>query len=104
MRVDMKTIFKKCPTCGGDITFNDVFCWQLIETAPRDGTKILTLNDDDEMAVSFYVEDWCEVSVFVRHAKDGDVYKKVMEDSGYWYVDNCLSQPTHWMPLPSTVR
>ena len=32
--------------------------------------------------------------------KDGDVYKEVEEDFGYWNSDRAYA-PTHWMPLPS---
>lgn len=55
--------------------------WQPIETAPRDGTRIL-----------LFREGW-HVNCAV----------------GYWRIDwhefapvggECFPQPTHWMPLP----
>ena len=73
--------------------------WQTIDTAPKDGTKVLIVNDEGAMDVAGYVEQWCEHSEFVRKAKDGDVYRTVREDTGYWDSDTAY-RPTHWIPLP----
>jgi hypothetical protein len=73
--------------------------WQPIETAPRDGTRVLIVNDDGAMAVAGYVEEWHERSEFVRKARDGDVFRTVREDVGYWDTDIAYC-PTHWMLLP----
>lgn len=54
--------------------------WQPIETAPRDGTKILAIEDDNSFNVVWFCED-----CFVR---EGD-------------MDSFFVKPTHWMPLPS---
>ena len=57
--------------------------WQPIESAPRDGTKILIWVEDDEN----YIVSWCE---WKEYGQDWD-----------WYDDNCIShKPTHFMPLP----
>lgn len=72
--------------------------WQPIETAPKDGQKVLLVNGDGAIDIGCYVEDWLETSKFVRHAKDGDVFRTVREDFGYW--DTKIYCPTHWMPLP----
>lgn len=59
--------------------------WQPIETAPRDGTRVLGWCNDK------YV-DIC----YIEHKDSvGDV----------WMTDNCQDfggweNPTHWMPLP----
>lgn len=73
--------------------------WQPIETAPKDGTKVLIVNDEGVMAVAHYIEQWDERYEFVRKAKDGDVYRTVREECGYWNTDTAYC-PTHWMPLP----
>lgn len=73
--------------------------WQPIETAPKNGTKVLIVNDDGAMAVAHYIEQWNERSEFVRKAKDGDVFRTVREEIGYWDTDTAYC-PTHWMPLP----
>lgn len=55
--------------------------WQPIETAPTDGSYILTFAPDayPQVAVSHY-----------------DYFPE--ENPGSWRDDQC--QPTHWMPLP----
>lgn len=73
--------------------------WKTIETAPKDGTKVLIVNDEGAMAVAGYVEQWYARTEFVRKAKDGDVYRTVREETGYWDTDTAYC-PTHWMPLP----
>jgi hypothetical protein len=73
--------------------------WQLIETAPNDGTKVLIVNDEGEIDVAGYIEQWSEHVEFVRKAKDGDVYRTLREECGYWDTDTAYC-PTHWMPLP----
>lgn len=73
--------------------------WQPIEAAPKDGTRVLIANDDGEMDVAGYVAEWSEHSEFVRTAKDGDVFRTVRRDMGYWDAVHAYC-PTHWMPLP----
>lgn len=73
--------------------------WQTIETAPKDGTRVLIVNDEGEIDIAGYVEEWTWKKVFVRKATDGDVYKTVQDEVGYWDTDNAYC-PTHWMPLP----
>jgi hypothetical protein len=75
--------------------------WQPIETAPRDGTRILVADNDGNRCIAKYVEDFHERQKFVRKAKDGDVYRTVREDYGYWDMEtDALYLPHHWMPLP----
>lgn len=71
--------------------------WQPIETAPRDGTPVL-LTDGKRCAVAGFVPQWHEHKEFVRHAKDGDVWRTVREDTGYWNTAEFC--PTHWQSLP----
>jgi len=67
--------------------------WQPIETAPKDGTKIVVFNPDrEEPEVAWYVP-------VVFHLDDG-------EDSGVawpWKTyDNAYKEewPDHWQPIP----
>lgn len=72
--------------------------WQDIETAPKDGARLLLHGDGgDFIDIGEYVQEWREEQQYVRKAKDGDVYKTVKHDNGYW---NCEFFPTHWQPLP----
>ena len=64
--------------------------WQPIETAPRDGTKILAINNRGNQAVIIYEAKFCRgwvvcFSKFVAHP--------------FWN-GACGSVPTHWMRLP----
>jgi hypothetical protein len=56
--------------------------WQPIGTAPKDGTVVMLVNDND---------------IFLGSYDDGYI-------EGYeWriHIDGChAGQPTHWMPLP----
>lgn len=73
--------------------------WQVIETAPKDGTSVLIVNDEGAMDVAGYVKQWDERTEFVRKAKDGDVYRTVRDECGYWDTDTAYC-PTYWMSLP----
>lgn len=75
--------------------------WRPIETSPKDGTRVLIVNDEGAMDVAGYVESWGERRDFVRKAKDGDVFRIVREEMGYWDTDTAYC-PTHWIPLPTT--
>ena len=82
-------------SCGA--MFND---WRPIDTAPRNGSKVLIVNEEGEMDVASYVAQWYESEEFVRKASDGDVYRTIREESGYWLTET-VYLPTHWMPLPA---
>ena len=56
--------------------------WQLIETAPKDGTRILTAYKGTGLQINF----WRDPSF--QDAKNG------------WYCSPIDVQPTHWLPLP----
>jgi hypothetical protein len=57
--------------------------WQPIETAPKDGTSVLTCRGGGLMAVADYI----------RHPMGGTEWCCV--DGGF------LLNVTHWMPLPA---
>ena len=77
----------------------DVRGWQPIETAPKNETRVLIADHRGVIDVAEYIERIEEKSVFVRKAKDGDVYRIEKEDCGFWDSD-IIYEPTHWMPLP----
>lgn len=73
--------------------------WQPIETAPKDGTLVLIVDESGSMEVSGYIAQWEKRVEWVRKAKDGDVYREVKDECGYWDTDE-ITCPTNWMPLP----
>lgn len=74
----------------------DACRWRKIETAPKDGTRVILANNNGEYDVAGYVEWTTSEQQFVRKAKDGEVYKTVHKDSGYFDTDIF---PTHWRPI-----
>lgn len=66
--------------------------WQPIETAPKDGSKILLVDGYDFMVVGW----WGQSSVGY-HQKEW-VYG---ECEGEYNSRNIFDCPTHWMPLPN---
>lgn len=65
--------------------------WQLIETAPRDGTSVL-LSDGMQMAVAYWSAPGITGKSYkwlIQEYPDGD-YNSWIE----------FEDPTHWMPLP----
>ena len=72
--------------------WNQRSAWQPIETAPRDGTRLLTWDGEDMQLA------WVE-----RDFSDPEWDKRL----NFWvYTDEELTyydyQPTHWQPLPSS--
>lgn len=63
--------------------------WQPIETAPLDGTVVLTFTPsrNPQIATMFW-------------ANPGTIQNKWCCEDGSWYVKG----PTHWMPLPDPPR
>lgn len=60
--------------------------WELIETAPKDGTKFIATN-------------WRSQEVFRCW------WVSSLRDGGFWQDDHDSEQePTHWMPLPRIER
>lgn len=55
--------------------------WQPIETAPRDGTRVLIYNGEDVLEARYCFGCWQD-----------PVYSEWMGD--------VAGKPTHWMPLP----
>lgn len=64
--------------------------WQPIETAPKDGTHVLTFSEPGGMLVAFY------------HPRGSAWTNWQLAEAGNHAEDTELcSKPTHWMPLPS---
>ena len=73
--------------------------WQLIETAPKDGTWIIgaEFHGEDYRYADIYCCRWmnCYQSA-EEYGGDPDLYIRECWDNG---KDN-TELPTHWMPLP----
>jgi len=59
--------------------------WRPMETAPRDGTLILTLNDDDQYRLCFWYSGQVERYWRMHHS-----------------FDSCV--PARWLPLPAATE
>lgn len=62
--------------------------WQPIETAPQDGTRVLTC---------FHGVDY-QINQFTNHADTAPGYRIGRDKT--WWNSPPNRQPTHWMPLP----
>lgn len=63
--------------------------WQPIETAPKDGTRILAFYPKEE-------ENYKILSVALIYRK-----WRLCPDGGYDFEFEIVGDPTHWMPLPN---
>lgn len=69
--------------------------WQPIETAPKDGTAILTVVAGFEPSVS----QWVDRKVKARWCIDPETFMEQAHFEEYFW--NTRYEPTHWMPLPA---
>lgn len=87
--------------------------WQPIETAPKDGTRILAYGmavegfpvimwDSNKPRVpAFLVISWLEGWYDKDEEVSPGLFRKVPTLSySYWKPDPQQFRPTHWMPLP----
>ncbi|MGB6230739.1 MAG: hypothetical protein WBF53_11515 [Litorimonas sp.] len=72
----------------------DAVEWRPIETAPKDGTRILTCRPGAVPAVSFWQTHFGES----RFGEDPETFMEQAHFEEYWQA--CDYQPTHWRPLP----
>lgn len=68
--------------------------WQPIETAPKDGTEILTCITGYAPCIS----SWQTHKGKSRFGSDPEKFADQEHFIQYW--DECDYRPTHWMPLP----
>lgn len=70
--------------------------WQPIETAPKDGTKLLVLYEWDDNSTEYGVY-FCETRQCMLGPRAGEC------GPGFVSPENGLPvEPTHWMPRQST--
>lgn len=68
--------------------------WQTIDSAPKDGTRILvfTIHGDVELS------DWFSIPrISYEPINGGDTFRKVESIAAEGWNSN---EPTHWQPLP----
>ncbi|MDE2103252.1 MAG: hypothetical protein KGL39_38760 [Patescibacteria group bacterium] len=67
--------------------------WQPIETAPKDGTKILVYTIHGDIEIS----EWYTVNRYHYEPVEGDLYRRIeAKRTGGWNSNNF----EWWMPLP----
>lgn len=69
--------------------------WQPIETAPKDGTRILVITKDGVCVVARW-EKWLHISGWTIYRIPDDKMKWIGK-STEWLIVNDVSE---WMPLP----
>lgn len=67
--------------------------WQPIDTAPKDGTKVLI--SDGRYVIDAYWDD----NASLEQCERGPAWQVFNCDGDCWY-SVAVTDPTHWMPLP----
>lgn len=75
--------------------------WQPIESAPKDGTEIIAV-DNSALTPTPYVVCW-KYNTWVVGGKTVCIFVDD-EDIGVDVNDIFFLKPTHWMPLPEPVK
>lgn len=66
--------------------------WRPIDTAPKDGTKVILLTEDVNGEVVAIQGAWVQ--------RDARWEVVVLDHHGCGCCGGCGTDPTHWMPLP----
>lgn len=74
--------------------------WQPIETAPKDGTRIILAQNGGVEVGSWHAEDSGYYETISSTASERK-QRWVQTSDGYWTGLDEIYDPTHWMPLPS---
>ncbi len=75
--------------------------WQPIETAPKDGTWILAINNRRNQAVIIWRDDaFDEGDPDRTRGEGGWIHPFTTGYRSTFWNGGCGSVPTHWMPLP----
>lgn len=70
--------------------------WQLIETAPKDGTVILVGRRGSEPSIARWQSEWAPGWRCRGNGADADINEYDHEPGSELLADN----PSHWRPLP----
>lgn len=72
--------------------------WQPIETAPKDGTRVLLWCAAERVA---HIAKWYTERIERWERVDNDTQVRRVEDTGFWsYEGDRGWNWTHWQPLP----
>lgn len=67
--------------------------WQPIETAPKDGTRILGLTSFGDIEICEY----CTITNYTYEEAGDGLFGRTVHVDEFW----SNNKPTHWMPLPA---
>lgn len=71
--------------------------WQPIETAPKDGSYVLTFVPKPWNGLTIKPLRWEEEVTLTWEDVDATTRERRETDSSHW---STYEEPTHWMPLP----
>lgn len=72
--------------------------WQLIETAPKDGTRVLLFNGQDVKICRWTY--WVSGKFNQKTCRLEDFKQWIWNEDDAYYTSD-FREPTHWMPLPN---
>ena len=74
--------------------------WYPIESAPKDGTRILVARINEEIGDGdIEISEWCSIKSERYEWVEGDLFRRV-NDLLYEFWNDNGHRATHWMPLP----
>ena len=72
--------------------------WQPIETAPKDGKRLLLLDEDGTAVEAFWDTTWTQMHPEGHGAWNYNYSRTLDNQLGMQTIE--VDAPTHWMPLP----